>query len=25
EIGCDFKDAEGRPEEICRDERVKDS
>ncbi|GJR87299.1 putative reverse transcriptase domain-containing protein [Tanacetum coccineum] len=22
EIGCDFRDAEGRPKEICRDERV---
>ncbi|GKF98251.1 hypothetical protein Tco_0297034, partial [Tanacetum coccineum] len=22
ETGCDFRDAEGRPEEICRDERV---
>ncbi|GKA88822.1 hypothetical protein Tco_0810634 [Tanacetum coccineum] len=25
EIGCDFRDAEGRPEEICRDERVEDN
>ncbi|GKG29654.1 hypothetical protein Tco_0419552, partial [Tanacetum coccineum] len=25
ETGCDFRDAEGRLEEICRDERVEDS
>ncbi|GKG10608.1 hypothetical protein Tco_0342008, partial [Tanacetum coccineum] len=25
EIGCDFRDAEGRPEEIYKDERVEEN